>query len=81
MKDFFKEAFEYTFTFNDKIIDSLLVSERVPEKADKLINHTLNAHEIWNARIRESKPSVRGLGCSGTVCLKSFKPPELYRHP
>ena len=58
MKDFFKQALEYTFVFNDRIIDTLSESDIIPDKSNKLINHTLNAHEIWNARIKNLKPSV-----------------------
>lgn len=61
MKSFFKELFEYTYNFNDKVIDALL--ERVgknPEKSLLLINHTLNAQEIWNARI-DGKPGAVGV--------------------
>lgn len=58
MKDFFKEMFEYTFHFNEMVINALLSSEvTIPEKSLKLINHTINAHEIWNHRIEE-KPCV-----------------------
>src|SRR5690606_7236930 len=54
MKDFFKEMFEYTFHFNEMVINALLSSEiTLPEKSLKLINHTINAHEIWNHRIEE----------------------------
>lgn len=58
MEDFFKQAFEYTFTFNNRVIDSLLAADALPDKSYKLINHTLNAHEIWNARIKDLKPTV-----------------------
>lgn len=54
MKLFFNELFEYTFHFNEMVIDSLLkIDGDIPEKALKLINHTINAQEIWNARIEE----------------------------
>lgn len=54
MKSFFKELFEYTFHFNEMVIDSLIkINEDIPEKALQLINHTINAQEIWNVRIEE----------------------------
>lgn len=54
MKSFFKELFEYTFHFNEMLIDSLIkINDDIPEKALQLINHTINAQEIWNARIEE----------------------------
>lgn len=43
MKSFFKELFEYTYNFNEKVIDSLLDGVGAcPEKSLQLINHTLN---------------------------------------
>lgn len=54
MRLFFNELFEYTFHFNEMVIDSLIKIEgNIPEKALELINHTINAQEIWNARIEE----------------------------
>lgn len=59
MKKFFKELFEYTYHYNDKVIDSLLTTDvEVPEKALQLINHTINAQQIWNARIKEEHCTV-----------------------
>lgn len=59
MKQFFKELFEYTFHFNTIVIDSLLKNDNpIPEKALQLINHTINAQEIWNTRIEEKPCSV-----------------------
>ena len=61
MKSFFKELFEYTYNFNEKVIDSLLNGAgAVPEKSLQLINHTLNAQEIWNGRIEE-RPATTGV--------------------
>ena len=54
MKDFFNELFEYTYHFNNEVIDSLLEGKvEIPEKSLQLINHTINAQQIWNARIEE----------------------------
>ena len=50
MRHFFTEIFEYTYHSNDKIID-LLLEKEFPDKSLKLLNHILNAHEIWNSRI------------------------------
>lgn len=58
MKPFFKDVFEYTYHFNDKVIDLLLDSVKAPEKSVLLINHTLNAQEIWNNRIEEDSPKI-----------------------
>lgn len=52
MKEKFAELFEYNFYFNDKLIS--FVSENfkvVPEKTMTLLNHLVNAQQIWNARI------------------------------
>lgn len=52
MKEKFAELFEYNFHFNDKLIS--FVSENfkvVPEKTMTLLNHLVNAQQIWNARI------------------------------
>ena len=51
MEEFFAEVFEYNFSFNEKVITSLSENNLPPEKSILLINHTINAHEIWNARI------------------------------
>jgi uncharacterized damage-inducible protein DinB len=50
MKAFFNELLEYTYAFNNKVIEAL-ISGTPPEKTIKLINHTVNSQEIWNARI------------------------------
>lgn len=54
MKEFFNELFQYTYHKNDEVINSLLEAKvDVPQKSLQLINHTINAHQIWNARIEE----------------------------
>lgn len=57
MNHFFKDLLEYTFVFNDKVIDALIQLEDKPDKSIKLINHTINAQQIWNARIKNNKVS------------------------
>lgn len=52
MKEKLIDLFEYTYHFNKEMIQ--LISEnssKVDEKTISLINHTLNAQQIWNARI------------------------------
>ena len=56
MISYFNELFEYTHHFNDKVISLLLNLENVPERSNKLLSHTINAHEIWNARIEKRTP-------------------------
>lgn len=48
----FSELFEYNFYYNQQLIH-LFEKEfaLVPEKSLKLINHILNAHQVWNSRI------------------------------
>lgn len=53
MKPFFKELFEYTFRTNESVIELLITTDEVVpnERLVLLVNHTINAHEIWNSRI------------------------------
>jgi len=52
MKQFFKELFEYSHHFNQKLGDVYEGNpDQISEKALKLYNHILNAHQIWNNRI------------------------------
>jgi len=56
MKEGFEEWFEYNNCANQKLIalisDNLLV---VSERIFQLINHLINAHQIWNARINSEE--------------------------
>lgn len=57
MKDKFPELFEYTFHFNQEVIRKIIQNQHIlPERAFQLINHTLNAHQVWNSRILHEKP-------------------------
>lgn len=52
MKEKLADLFEYTFHFNKEMI--AVISENisgVDEKIIGLINHTLNAQQVWNSRI------------------------------
>ena len=56
MKDEFEDLFDYNNHFNSALI--ALISENlstVSEKTMKLMNHIVNAHQIWNARIKGEK--------------------------
>lgn len=56
MKEEFKELFEYNYHFNEKLIK--IISENtqiVSAKIFKLLNHLINAQQIWNARIKNEK--------------------------
>ncbi|WP_268222982.1 DinB family protein [Sinomicrobium oceani] len=52
MEQFLKELFEYSHHFNQKLSDIFIDRpDKTSEKAVKLFNHILNAHQIWNNRI------------------------------
>ncbi|NML57382.1 DinB family protein [Chryseobacterium cheonjiense] len=52
MKEKLIDLFEYTFHFNKEIIKVIAENlGKVDEKTISLINHTLNAQQIWNSRI------------------------------
>lgn len=52
MKEKLIDLFEYTYHFNKEMIKTIAENlEKVDEKSISLINHTLNAQQIWNARI------------------------------
>ncbi|WBX97465.1 DinB family protein [Chryseobacterium gambrini] len=56
MKEKSVDLFEYTYHFNKEMIK--IISEnlqKVDEKTISLINHTLNAQQIWNSRILNEK--------------------------
>jgi len=60
MKQFFKELTEYSHHFNQKLIEVFIDNpDKISEKAEKLYNHILNAHQIWNNRI-DPKQAVFG---------------------
>ncbi|WP_312285574.1 DinB family protein [Chryseobacterium gleum] len=52
MKEKLIDLFEYTYHFNAEVIKVIAENrELVDDKTISLINHTLNAQQIWNARI------------------------------
>jgi len=52
MKEKLIDLFEYTYHFNVEMIKVISENrELVDDKIISLINHTLNAQQIWNARI------------------------------
>ena len=52
MKEKFIEFFEYNYHFNNKLIEFISENFQLkPEKTVKLLNHLINAQQIWNARI------------------------------
>ncbi|RAV29320.1 DinB family protein [Sinomicrobium soli] len=56
MKAFFRDIFEFHHHFNQKLAGQLLdLEEKLPERTVSLFSHSLNAHQIWNARIIRKK--------------------------
>lgn len=56
MKEKLVDLFEYTYHFNKEMIKIISENlEKIDEKTMNLINHTLNAQQIWNARILGEK--------------------------
>ncbi|MBC6997384.1 DinB family protein [Cytophaga sp. FL35] len=55
MKTFFNQLFDYNFFCNKKLIAYCNELDSVPVKSKELFSHVLNAHHIWNARLREEK--------------------------
>lgn len=56
MKNFFREIFTYHHHFNGKLLDQLQENEEMlPARTIPLFCHSINAHQIWNARITGKK--------------------------
>ncbi|MCD9855951.1 damage-inducible protein DinB [Epilithonimonas sp. JDS] len=52
MKKNFQDYLEYNQHFNQSLIQNYLENKLIwGEKSKSLLNHILNAHQIWNARI------------------------------
>ncbi|HET8735728.1 MAG TPA: DinB family protein [Pricia sp.] len=56
MKSFFDQLYDYNFHCNKSLIAAFDTLDTVPEKSARLLSHILDAHHIWNARIRGQKP-------------------------
>ncbi|SHE34799.1 DinB family protein [Chryseobacterium takakiae] len=57
MKEKLIDLFEYTLHFNSEMIRVIGENiEKVDEKTISLINHILNAQQIWNSRISGEQP-------------------------
>lgn len=57
MKDFFATLFEYNHSINQELAAVLINNpEQASEKSIKLLSHILNAHQIWNNRIKPREP-------------------------
>jgi len=52
MKEHFQDLLKYNQHFNQSLIQNYLENKLVwGEKSKSFLNHILNAHQIWNARI------------------------------
>lgn len=57
MELFFKSLFDYNHHFNQLLIAKLIeYGTAIPEKAIYLLNHVINAHQIWNCRLTDGTP-------------------------
>ena len=61
MKEYFKELLEYSHYYNLEIIKKFNDGDlhfMVPDRAIKLLSHTLNAQKIWNSRLAGKENGV-----------------------
>lgn len=57
--DFFKDAFEYNWYFNQELIQLFEDNKQfIPEKSIKLLNHLINAQQIWNERLQKKRITI-----------------------
>jgi len=56
MKEHFQDLLEYNLHFNQLLIENFQENNLVwSERSKSLLNHILNAHQIWNSRILNQK--------------------------
>ena len=56
LKEFFKDIFEYHNHFNQKLTEQLIKNKnKLPERTIPLFSHSINAQQIWNARITKKE--------------------------
>lgn len=59
MQNLFKELFEYNHYSNQQLADTISTkADSMSGKVLDLYSHILNAHQIWNSRIKEETPAV-----------------------
>ena len=57
MKDFFIDLFAYHRSMNHSIFEILTNhSDKIPDKSIFLLSHSINAHQIWTAKILDIIP-------------------------
>jgi hypothetical protein len=71
MNDFFKELFDYSHHCNQELEKLFAAHARkTSEKSVQLFNHMLNAHQVWDSRI---KPGAEPFG------VWQMNPAEAYK--
>lgn len=78
MKEKLIDLFEYTYHFNTEMIKVISGNlESVDEKTISLINHTINAQQIWNSRILNEKTfevwQINPFEVLGEINLQNFE--------
>lgn len=59
MQKLFKELFEYNHYSNQQLADAIGTDlDSIPGKVLDLYSHILNAHQIWNSRIKGETPAI-----------------------
>jgi uncharacterized damage-inducible protein DinB len=73
MITFFKELFQYNNHFNKKLIDIFIENpEKMSDKSISVLNHMINAHQIWNSRIEPAQQTFEVWGTRPISELKSI---------
>lgn len=73
MKSFFTELFNYNHHFNSRVLDIIKANPSdVSDKSIQWINHVINAHHIWNARISDTPTTQTVWGVSPLEKLKNL---------
>jgi uncharacterized damage-inducible protein DinB len=81
MKNFFKELFEYNHHFNQKLWTVFNENQdKTSAKAIRLYNHILNAHQIWNSRVKLSEREIFGVWELHSVQELKDVDSENYKH-
>lgn len=59
MKPFFKALFEYSYHFNQKLMEIFLAhQDATSDRSLQLLNHLVNAQHVWNSRIIDTPPKM-----------------------
>lgn len=57
MKDFFLDIFKYHHHYNQLLLQEIQAHQaELPPTVSALFSHSLNAHQVWNARILQTTP-------------------------